>query len=201
MISSQLQEKINKSYDILRLGYQISKRFYDKPLIVTQSGGKDSSVVAQLALECLKPEEFELFCSWTTVDAPMTCKFIKDEFKRYESMGVKTTIYHPHDADGNPITMWNLIPKKRMPPTRLVRYCCQVFKETTTPNRFIATGVRAEESTNRSHSDIYIYIEREAKTREGKESRLSLMSIPKKCSMKPCRLMASLMQKLWTAFL
>ena len=43
---------------------------------------------------------------------------------------------------GEHITMWKLIPLKLMPPTRQVRYCCQVLKETGCANRYIATGVR-----------------------------------------------------------
>ena len=39
-----------------------------------------------------------------------------------------------------------------MPPTRLVRYCCSVLKETGGANRFIATGVRWAESVNRKNS-------------------------------------------------
>ena len=45
--------------------------------------------------------------------------------------------------------MWTLIPQKLMPPTRLVRYCCAVLKETGCQDRMIATGVRWEESTKR----------------------------------------------------
>ena len=48
-----------------------------------------------------------------------------------------------------PVSMWTLIPQKLMPPTRLVRYCCAVLKENTGRDRFIATGVRWAESTNR----------------------------------------------------
>ena len=48
--------------------------------------------------------------------------------------------------------MWNLIPQKLMPPTRLVRYCCEVLKEGGGKNRFIATGVRWAESTNRKNN-------------------------------------------------
>lgn len=51
--------------------------------------------------------------------------------------------------------MWNLIPKKKMPPTRLVRYCCATLKETSTPNRICAVGVRASESTGRKGRDIF----------------------------------------------
>lgn len=46
--------------------------------------------------------------------------------------------------------MWSLIPQKQMPPTRLVRYCCKVLKETGGKGRAIATGVRRGESVARS---------------------------------------------------
>ena len=45
--------------------------------------------------------------------------------------------------------MWNLIPLKLMPPTRVVRYCCGVLKENFGSDRFIATGVRWDESNKR----------------------------------------------------
>jgi len=48
--------------------------------------------------------------------------------------------------------MWGLIPQKLMPPTRLVRYCCSVLKETGGAGRFIATGVRWAESTSRKNN-------------------------------------------------
>ena len=53
------------------------------------------------------------------------------------------------------VTMWNLIPAKRIPPTRIVRYCCQELKETSTPNRIAALGVRAAESTKRQGRDTF----------------------------------------------
>ena len=45
--------------------------------------------------------------------------------------------------------MWNLIPRKLMPPTRVARYCCSVLKEGGGKDRFIATGVRWDESAAR----------------------------------------------------
>jgi phosphoadenosine phosphosulfate reductase len=51
--------------------------------------------------------------------------------------------------------MWNLIPKKLMPPTRLVRYCCSELKEGGNSNRMIATGVRWAESKKRSRRSAY----------------------------------------------
>lgn len=53
------------------------------------------------------------------------------------------------------ISMWTLIPLKLMPPTRLVRYCCDVLKESFTPAGMLATGVRADESRQRSNRSMY----------------------------------------------
>lgn len=48
--------------------------------------------------------------------------------------------------------MWELIPQKLMPPTRIVRYCCSILKENTEKNRFIVTGVRWDESVKRKNT-------------------------------------------------
>ena len=46
--------------------------------------------------------------------------------------------------------MWTLIPKKLMPPTRMVRYCCDVMKERTgEEGDTVYLGVRWEESSKR----------------------------------------------------
>ena len=150
--------KIEKAYKILRLGADMSKEFYDKPLIVTYSGGKDSDVLLQLAIECLKPNEFEVMNSHTTVDAPPTVYHIRETFKRINELGIKTYIKFPRDKEGNFVSLWTLIPKKLMPPTRQIRYCCDVLKEQTTPNRMIATGVRSSESVKRSKRNEVEYI-------------------------------------------
>ena len=41
------------------------------------------------------------------------------------------------------LTMWALIVKKGMPPTRMVRYCCDVDKENGGKGRIVVTGVRS----------------------------------------------------------
>lgn len=151
-----LQAKINTSYDILRLATDISLEYYQKPLVLTYSGGKDSQVLVQLALECLKPNEFEVVNSHTTVDAPETVYFIRDEFKKLNEIGVKTTIQLPRDKNGKLISMWSLIEDKQMPPTRFARYCCEKLKETTTPNSFVALGVRESESFGRRSRNTFI---------------------------------------------
>lgn len=150
-----LDEKIDKAKKALRLAAEMSETYYKNPLIVTYSGGKDSDVLLSLSESCLKPTQFEVLNSHTTVDAPETVRHIRETFKRLDAAGVKTTIDYHVQEGGTRLTMWNLIPKKLMPPTRIVRYCCQALKETGTPNRLCALGVRAAESTKRQGRDTF----------------------------------------------
>ena len=127
----------------------MSMKLYHQPLVVTDSGGKDSSVCLALAERAGIP--YEVLHNHTTADAPETVYFIRKEFKRLEGKGVKCVISYP-TYKGAPTSMWNLIPQKRMPPTRLARYCCDVLKEQGGKGRFITTGVRWAESTKRKNN-------------------------------------------------
>lgn len=153
--NSVLEQKIKDSKDVLILAAEMSMEYYHKPLIVTYSGGKDSDVLLQLAIECLKPTDFEVLNSHTTVDAPETVYYIRDRFKELEKMGIKATIRYPRYKDGRFMSMWNLIVDKEIPPTRLARYCCKELKETSTPNRFVAVGVREAESVGRRGREVF----------------------------------------------
>ncbi len=133
----------------------MSKAYYDAPLVIAYSGGKDSDVLLHLAESCLSNADFEMINGHTTVDAPETVYHIRDTFKRLNAKGINTTIDYHKLPDGTNETMWSLIPKKSMPPTRMVRYCCQVLKETTTPHRLCALGVRAAESAKRQGRDTF----------------------------------------------
>lgn len=150
-----LEQKIEDSKNILKLASQMSLEYYHKPLIVTYSGGKDSDVLLQLALECLEPTGFEVLNSHTTVDAPETVYYIRERFKELEEKGIKATVQYPHYSNGKFKSMWSLIVDNEIPPTRLARYCCKELKETSTPNRFIAVGVREAESTGRRGREVF----------------------------------------------
>ena len=65
-----LEDKIKDAEIALKLGAEMSLHYYEKPLIVTYSGGKDSDVMLHIARNCLKNTEFEVQNSHTTVDAP-----------------------------------------------------------------------------------------------------------------------------------
>lgn len=128
---------------------KMSLRVYKKPLVVTTSGGKDSSVCVSLAQKSGIP--FEIQHNHTTADAPETVYFVRSEFKRLEADGIKCTTNYPA-YKGERTSMWNLIPQKLMPPTRAVRYCCDVLKEYSGNGCFIVTGVRWYESSKRKNS-------------------------------------------------
>ena len=131
----------------LKAASDMSLRLFEKPLVITYSGGKDSDVLLHLARASGIP--FEVLHSLTTADAPETVRHVYDTFRRLEEKGVKCDVDKHVQPDGSRVTMWNPIPRKLMPPTRLVRYCCAVLKEGGGKDRFIATGVRWAESTAR----------------------------------------------------
>ena len=141
-------DKEQQAFERLRQGAMMSEHYYDKPLMICYSGGKDSDVLVELALRA--EINFEVVNSHTTVDAPETVRYIRQRFKELEEKGVKCTIEHP-TYKGKRTSMWELIRIKKMPPTRIVRYCCSVLKETSGDGRAVATGVRWEESTARKN--------------------------------------------------
>lgn len=137
------------SIERLKAASELSLLNYGLPLVITDSGGKDSSVCKELAIRAGIP--FEVMHNHTTADAPETVRFVRSEAKRFEDLGIKYTINMP-TYKGKPTSMWGLIPQKLIPPTRLVRYCCSVLKETGGAGRFIATGVRWAESASRKNN-------------------------------------------------
>ena len=136
-----------KSVERLKMASEMSLKYYGQPLLIAYSGGKDSDVMLELAIRSGIP--FEVQHSHTTADAPETVRHVRKKFYELELKGIKCTINMPY-YKGQKVSMWSLIPIKLMPPTRLVRYCCQILKETAGDGRMIATGVRWDESTQRS---------------------------------------------------
>lgn len=136
-----------KAIKRIKLASEMSMNHYEKPLVCTYSGGKDSDVMLELFKRSGIP--FEVHNSHTTADAPQTVYHIRKVFRELELNGIKCDIDYHKQPDGKVVTMWNLIPKHLMPPWRRMRYCCSELKETGCNNRMIATGVRWAESSNR----------------------------------------------------
>lgn len=142
-------DKVHTAIERLKAASDMSLSHYKKPLVVTTSGGKDSSVCVALAERAGIP--FEVMHSHTTADAPETVYFVRDELRRLELKGIKCVVNYPV-YKGLRTSMWQLIPQKLMPPTRASRYCCSILKERGGAGRFITTGVRWAESAKRKDS-------------------------------------------------
>ena len=135
------RDKVDKA--IMRLQtYEPPEGYY-----LCFSGGKDSCVIKALA--DMAGVKYDAHYSVASVDPPELVHFIKEYHP-----DVKFEI--PKDKEGNPISMWSLIAHNTMPPTRIVRYCCQHLKENGGKGRLKVTGVRWEESVRRrkSHSEV-----------------------------------------------
>ena len=128
------KDKVDKA--IMRLqAYEPPEGYY-----LCFSGGKDSVVIKALA--DMAGVKYDAHYNVTSVDPPELVMFIKNAYLDVE-------FEYARYKDGKRITMWNLIPMKRMPPTRLVRYCCKELKERGGEGRFVVTGVRWAESVRR----------------------------------------------------
>lgn len=115
---------------------------------------------------------YELHYHVTTVDAPETVNYCKS---------IPGIIFdYNYYSDGSPKTMWNLIPKKGMPPTRLVRYCCSNLKENIGTGTLLVTGVRWDESINRKkNADVISIFSKSKKLRQVLEGSQRLYKVNK----------------------
>ena len=120
----------------------------EEPYYLCYSGGKDSDAIRILAQ--LAGVKHEIVHNHTTVDAPETVRYVRS------IPNIK--IDYPE------LTMWQLIVKKKMPPTRLMRYCCSELKERGGKGRIKITGVRWEESKAREENGGVVKIIGKPKT-------------------------------------
>lgn len=101
---------------------------------VAISGGKDSTVVYDLVKKANVKADFHY--NVTNLDAPETIRFIKQ--------------YMPDvKFDFPTLTFWKLLLKKKIPPTRIARWCCAELKEKGGEGRLVVTGIRWNESNKR----------------------------------------------------
>lgn len=117
------------------------------------SGGKDSCVIK--ALCDMAGVKYDAHYRITSVDPPELVRFIKEHHP-------DVSMDFPRDKDGKVITMWNLIPRKKIPPTRLARYCCEYLKEDGGEGRDKITGVRWAESGRRRKNRSGLEVKQQA---------------------------------------
>jgi phosphoadenosine phosphosulfate reductase len=132
--NGSIKDKVQKAIDFLRY-FEPAEGYF-----VAFSGGKDSQTVYHLCK--MAGVKFDAHYSVTSVDPPELIYFIREHYPDV-AMDI------PHDDEGKRVSMWSLIEKKHMPPTRIVRYCCEELKECSGKGRVTVTGIRWAESTNR----------------------------------------------------
>lgn len=129
------------------------------------SGGKDSQCIYHLAQ--MAGVKFEAHYRVTSVDPPELIYFIREHYP--------DVIFDvPHDADWKRISMWSLIVKIGMPPTRFRRFCCAELKETSGDGRMVVTGVRWAESVRRKENRGVVNIDGKPKTTQKKANELGV---------------------------
>lgn len=112
---------------------------------VCSSEGKDSRVLGHL-MRRAKVRHFYLH-SITGIDPPELIYFQRRNFQTYQDLG-----YLTYDVMYE-LSIWQLLQKKRIPPLRQLRYCCEYLKERRTPEQasaLLSLGVRKYESAKRA---------------------------------------------------
>ena len=125
------------------------------------------------ALADMAGVKYDAHYNVTSVDPPELVQFIREYHK-------DVIFEYPRDKYGNRITMWNLIPEKKMPPTRIARYCCDVLKERGGKGRFVITGVRWAESARRKNSRAGLEVNRESLDPDNPDNAQMARSCPTK---------------------
>ena len=111
------------------------------------SGGKDSIVIKQLAIEA--GVAFDAHYSVTTIDPPDLVRFIRE--------------HHPDVHWERPEKPFLLRLREKGFPARRGRWCCDEYKETGGVGRLVVTGVRAAESPRRAKRGIIEHCQRKSK--------------------------------------
>lgn len=141
------EKRVADAIDRIQLAYEaLQVRAPGEKLYVSYSGGKDSECIAELSIAAVGVEAVEMHYNATGIDPPELVQHVKVRFAQWESAGVACFFDNQKLKDG--VTMHNLIVKKG-PPTRIKRYCCAEFKETSSAGRVAIVGVRWAESPRR----------------------------------------------------
>ncbi len=140
---------VNEASDFIR---QEAKKFPNENIVISFSGGKDSTVVADLTIKALaNPSILHIF-SDTTLEFPLTMEYAK----RYRKNNPKSIFKIAKNKEKD----FYEVCKEIGPPARMLRFCCFMFKtgplarvlDTLFANQQILTfyGIRHSESTARS---------------------------------------------------
>lgn len=138
-------------WNIEQDGFKAFCPYRDSPhMPCCESRSSPKEKIERIAASAKAGVRHELWHSHTTVDAPETVRYVRS------IPGIH--ISYPER------TMWQLIVDKKMPPTRLARYCCEELKERGGQFRIRVTGVRKAESRSRANNGGLVKILGKPKT-------------------------------------
>lgn len=148
LIEKTLLGEVNKEEKAIERILYYQNREEDKKNIVAFSGGKDSLVLKHLCERAAKIDKnfkYKAIYSPPSVDPPELIYYIREYHK--------DVYFQPYakNKEGKEITMWSLIGNRSLPPSRMMRYCCDALKERTgDTGDTVFLGVRWSESSKRS---------------------------------------------------
>lgn len=134
-IAEPLDRKIEVALALLREYEPMALELSPDGYYVAFSGGKDSIVMARLFE--MAGVKYQLWYNNVTIDPPELVQFIKREYPQAK---------WNNPAKNLPARM---VDECQGPPTRLARWCCEIYKEQGGAGLFVGIGVRAEESPRR----------------------------------------------------
>lgn len=150
-ITPSLQKKIDYSIKVMQKAERLALSMNDDGFWLAFSGGKDSQVLYHLAL--MAGVKFKAHMNLTSVDPPEFIRFVRKNYPEVKMIKPKMSIY-------------NMAVQKGILPTRLLRWCCAEYKETSGAGYTTLIGVRKAESVRRSKREIVESINANPKKRK-----------------------------------
>jgi len=145
-----LSEKVRKAILLIQEYEPKALELSPDGYYVAFSGGKDSIVMAKIFE--MSGVKYQLWYNNVTIDPPELVRFIKDKYPQAKWNSGKKNL---------PAQMVN---ESQGPPTRIARWCCEIYKEQGGKEYFKSIGVRAEESARRKGAWQTLSIDRKSKT-------------------------------------
>lgn len=146
-IARPLVEKIAESLEWIRQYEPTALEMSPEGYYVAFSGGKDSIVMERLFK--LAGVEYAAWYNNVTIDPPELVRFIKQKYPEVRWNNPKMHLVEMMAES-----------KTCGPPTRLLRWCCEIYKEQGGLGKFRAIGVRAEESPRRKATWTFLSSDR-----------------------------------------
>lgn len=142
-----------------------AQKFQEDEMFVSFSGGKDSTVTSDIVMKALGREDIIHIYGDTTLEYPSTGEYLK----RFKEVHKRTPVLIAKNKEQN----FNELCKVIGPPSRMMRWCCTIFKTGAITRKIDITfknkkrilsfqGIRRNESAARNKYE-----------REGNDSKIS----------------------------